>query len=491
MDLSNYISDEELIVKRKQFKKIFFYRICGSGMGATACLLRELGYHVEGVDFSYAPPMSTYLEQEKIPCHSMDLLKPDFLKQFDLVVVGNSVAKNSEHAQSIIEKSGVPFTSFPSVLGAFALKDCNVIGIAGTHGKTTTTYLMMQLLENLKQNPGYLIGGILDNRPPAGKGGKNDKHEKAYFVIESDEYDSAYFQKFSKFRLYQLNNIILTSLEFDHADIFRNVKEIENQFAAVLPEINGHIIVNDDYPSIKKLHARFKNNTQWVYYGLNSPIGPFEINTDACGSNFKLKLGSQIVVFETSLKGVHNILNLSGCLIFAYQEGFEIENLQNAARELELVKRRQEVRGTYKGAIVIDDFAHHPKAVRHTLETIRLSYPDKKIHVVMDPISATARSSVFQEEFKESLKGANSFALAKPNIATTALAYGDLNGEKLVKDVEKTYGIKTMLATEQKQLLGYLDEMCDEKSVLLIMSNRTCLGLWEADSEFVKELKAC
>ena len=218
MNLTNMIEGDELLAQKNKFTKVFFYRICGTGMGACACILKEAGFEVEGADATFSPPMSTYLESTGIPCHPLDKVDKEFLQQYDLIVVGNSVPRVSDHA-SLIEECGVPFTSFPSVLGAYILKEKNVIGIAGTHGKTTTTFFMTQLLENLGKKPGYFVGGIIDNRPPS-TAGQDD-----FFVIESDEYDSAYFQKYSKFRLYELNSMILTSLEFDHADIYNSIED--------------------------------------------------------------------------------------------------------------------------------------------------------------------------------------------------------------------------------------------------------------------------
>ena len=192
MDLKNLISQEELIARRSTIKKVFFYRICGAGMGPAAVLVKQAGYEVEGADSAFFPPMSTFLETTGIPLYKLDQVTPDLLKKYDLIVVGNSVGGKLETAR-MIEQVGVPFTSFPSTLGSLVLKDKNVIGIAGTHGKTTTTYFMTQLLEKLGQNPGYLVGGIIEGRDPSKLGDK-------YFVIESDEYDSAYFHKISKFR---------------------------------------------------------------------------------------------------------------------------------------------------------------------------------------------------------------------------------------------------------------------------------------------------
>ena len=174
-----------------------------------------------------------------------------FCSGADLIIVGNSVPKNSSHA-SLIEECGVFFTSFPTILGAYILQNKEVIGLSGTHGKTTTTYFLAQMLEALGEDTGYFIGGIIDGRAPSKVG------ESKFFVIESDEYDSAYFQKYSKFRQYEIDTLVLTSLEFDHADIFNCVEDIELEFESIIPQLKKPIVVNDAYESIDRLKSRYE-----------------------------------------------------------------------------------------------------------------------------------------------------------------------------------------------------------------------------------------
>jgi UDP-N-acetylmuramate: L-alanyl-gamma-D-glutamyl-meso-diaminopimelate ligase len=480
MDLTYLISQDDLIARRSQIKKVFFYRICGAGMGPAAVLVKQAGFQVEGADSAYYPPMSTFLESTGIPLYKLDQVTPEFLKQYDLIVVGNSVSGKAEAAR-MIEKTGVPFTSFPSALGSLVLKDKNVVGIAGTHGKTTTTYFMTQLLEKLNQNPGNLIGGIIEGRNPSELGDK-------YFAIESDEYDSAYFHKISKFRLYEMKHLILTSLEFDHADIFSSVEKIEDEFRDVIPKMKT-LIFNQEYPSAMKLYKDYygKNPSQnWFLYGDKSEIGPFDVETFETGSSFSLKWKGEKVTFKSSVIGQHNVLNLTSCLIFLLAEGFKTVDVQNAAANIGMVKRRQEVRGKYKGMTVIDDFAHHPRAITVTLQAIRAQFKNKKIITVFEPISATARSSIFQNEFRDSLAASEKVIIAKAEIATTALGGTDLDSDKLTKEIhQKNHA--TVCVSKLDDLRKAIDAFAEPDAVLLILSNRTCLGLWE--SSFVQELK--
>ncbi len=478
MNLQNMLIGTELSQKKSEIKKVFFYRICGTGMGACACLAKEAGYEVAGADLSFSPPMSTYLESQNIPLLKLGELSKDQMQDYDLIIVGNSVPRNSEYAK-FIEESGVAFTSFPSFLGEFILKNREVIGLCGTHGKTTTTYFIAQILENLGEKAGYFVGGIINGRAPSTHG------ESKYFVIESDEYDSAYFQKISKFRLYELNHMILTSLEFDHADIFESIESIKNEFRDTIPKLSGQIIANDSYTAISDLEKEF-NQKLWTYYGTNSDVGPHDLRVENGVSKFYLFLGSEKIYFETNIIGEHNILNISSCLILLYKEGFKVIDLQHSIKNLGMVKRRQEERGYYKNLLVIDDFAHHPKAIDLTIDAIRQKYPDKKILTVFEPISATARSSVFQKEFAQTLAKSDSVVIAANPLQTTVKGSENLNIDVLVKDL-KNKGVESQRANDLGALLSFIDQQAPTNDLLLVLSNRTCLGLWESD--FVKKLQ--
>ena len=468
MDLKNYLSKNHLSEIKNQFKKIFFFRVCGTGMGTAAILLKNAGYNVEGYDQEFSPPMSTYLKSTNIPLHSE--VSMELLQKFDLIVAGNVVRKDCSDAH-LIEKCGVPFASFPSALGALILDDLEVVGIAGTHGKTTTTWLATQVYENFGENPGYFIGGVLEGRD-SGRIGKGK------FFIESDEYDSAYFEKVSKFRKYSLDHMILTSLEFDHADIFQNLDDIIAEFSEALPDVKGQIIANNEFPAITKLYNNNITPAQWTFYGKKSDVGPHILQTSEQGTRFCLKLDKEYI-FDTNLTGFHNILNLSSVIIFAIKDGFTYEEINKAVIKLKMVKRRQEYHGTYKGSIIIDDFAHHPRAVEMTIDAIKQKYPDKKIITFMEPRSATARSDIFQDEFADSLKQADKVVIIQPTSTTVKFA-NDLDTRKLVKDVEKR-NIPANIITELPELLNEIDNSAGKENLLLFLSNSNCLGLWKSD----------
>ncbi|MBI2522156.1 MAG: hypothetical protein HYV97_17185 [Bdellovibrio sp.] len=479
---SSALSVHDLALRKNKIKKIFMYRICGTGMGATACLLKEKGYHIEGCDLRFYPPMGDYLKRTGIPLHDLTQLNEekqiiDLLKRFDAVVVGNVIPKGGVDAQRI-EKSGVPYCSFPAALGGLVLGDVNVVGVAGTHGKTTTTYLLEQIFMKIGMHPGHFIGGVIDELAPAAMG------DGRFFFIESDEYDSAYFEKYSKFRSYSIDNLILTSLEFDHGDIFKNVEEIKEQFRLAMPEIKKTIVASADYPAILELVKECGGN--WILYGDNKECGPYIDQLTPEGSRFHLRYKGRDYNFNTNLVGRHNVLNLAAGLLYALAQGISGEVLNHALSDLKMVKRRQEVRGLYKSSIVIDDFAHHPRAVEYTVESIKLQFPERKIWVVLDPASATARSDVFQKEFVDSLMKSDGIILAKPERASTVKGRGNLDCEKLVSDL-KLRGKEAYLAKNVGDILQHLDTLANSSTLFLILSNTTCLGLWE--SEFVQSLE--
>lgn len=474
MNLKNYLSIDKL--NKTNFKKIFFYRICGTGMGAAACLLKEAGFDVEGADSMFYPPMSTYLESSGIKYFKLsDIDVTSKLKEYDLIVVGNVVAGSSAEAR-MIEESGIPFCSFPAAIGAFVLKDKTVIGLSGTHGKTTTTYLGAQVFESLGEDCGYFIGGVMNERPPSRLGKSN------YFFIESDEYDSAYFEKYSKFQSYCINTLVITSLEFDHADIFSSIEDIKNEFRNVIPKVET-VIGCTGWPEIENLKKEFNkvsDQITWLNYG---PLSLRVVEESEMGTKFELTFNGKKLLLKTNLIGSHNIHNLCAILSVALNSGFSDEAIIKAVSSLKMVKRRQEVKGAFQGAIVIDDFAHHPTAVYETLKAIKVKYPKKKINVVLEPGSATARSDIFQNEFLDSLLSAHSCTIVRPAKPTTAKNHGNLDIDKIVSELNKK-SINSQAVSDLDSLIVRLKQFSAPDTVNLVMSNGACLGLWSSD--FVK-----
>lgn len=471
------LTSSDLIERKDQIKKIFFYRVCGTGMGAAACLLKEAGYEVSGGDSLFNPPMSTYLEKLNIDLYNLKDVDAEMLKEYDLIVVGNVVPRISDDAK-LLESIDKPLTSFPSAMGGLVLKGRKTIGLSGTHGKTTTTYFATQMFESLGEKPGYFIGGVLEGKNSSAIGTSD------YFFLEADEYDCAYFDKVSKFRRYELQNLIITSIEFDHADIFNSVEDIKDQFRPLVKDLEGSVIACSDYPETISMLKEMKRD--YLDYGDSSANGPKILNASSTGTDFEIRLNDKVEKFSTDITGIHNIKNITSLILFAHIEGFEVSQIKKAVQKLSLVKRRQEVRGWHNGAAIIDDFAHHPRAVEATLQAIAQKYPDKELNVLFEPHSATARSNVFQKEFGQAFLTAHSLGITKLNRSTSVKDASDLDLNALSGFLGK-HDVKTQILSGLEEIQTWVEEHCSEKSIILVLSNGTCLGFWESD--FVKNLK--
>jgi UDP-N-acetylmuramate: L-alanyl-gamma-D-glutamyl-meso-diaminopimelate ligase len=484
--------------RRKNIKKVFFYRICGTGMGNVALLLRECGYEVSGGDSTFYPPMSDYLRREKIQLIDLKELTAESLKKYDLIVVGNVVGKNSPCAQ-LIESSGALYTSFPAALGGLVLSQRNVIGVSGTHGKTTTSYFLKQMLESCGERPGYLVGGVIDGEQSVGMGTSQD------FIIESDEYDSAYFHKRSKFHYYCIDNLIMTSLEFDHADIFANLDEIVKEFATLLQGPFESIIYNDQYQALKDLVAQrvaeastagsASSKTALFPYGNAQSNGPKILKVSDKECEFSLMIKGKSEKFATNVLGEQNVLNMSSAIFYLVHKGLPLEKIRESVRHLKMVKRRQEIVGKYRGAWVIDDFAHHPTAVKLTLEGIAQKFPGSVLNCVFAPASATARSQIFEKEFTESLKMCARVVLVRPPVDTTVKGSATINCVQMAQDLKNQFSVPATVATNLTEIIEQIEAILSQATkrgegdqVIAILSNSQVYGLWD-HAPFLSALK--
>ena len=315
----------------------------------------------------------------------------------------------------------------------------------------------------------------MEGRPPSRRG------DGSYFFIESDEYDSAYFEKFSKFRSYQLNDMILTSLEFDHADIFENVEQIKDEFRTALKKIEGRVYFDSSYKHATDLLKEF--DLEKTPYGYKQTLEILSEGEE--GTEFSFKRDGRPLFFKTNLVGRHNILNLIPCIHLALDDGFDLGQIKDALLDLKLVKRRQEYRGKYKGSIVIDDFAHHPRAVEYVIDTIKKAYPSREVTVIFEPNSATARSSIFQNEFTEAFMNADRLIFTLPARATSAMGAENIDGRKVCETLRNA-GKAAVQVDSLEVLLSEMERYAVDDNVFLVLSNGTCLGLWE--SVFVSKL---
>jgi UDP-N-acetylmuramate: L-alanyl-gamma-D-glutamyl-meso-diaminopimelate ligase len=388
--------------------------ICGTFMGGIAILAREMGYTVTGSDANVYPPMSTQLEAQGITLHEgYDPAQLDPAP--DLVVVGNAMSRGNPAVEYVLER-GLPYISGPQFLSDHILKDRWVLAVAGTHGKTTTSSMLAWILEYAKLTPGFLIGGV-----PANFGISARLGNAPFFVVEADEYDTAFFDKRSKFVHYKPRTLILNNLEFDHADIFENLDAIKKQFHHLVRIVpgNGLIIPPVDDPNL----ADVLNMGSWTpleYFdtaGVENPETKLwnarDMKDD--GSAFAVYWGDEHVGdVNWNLLGMHNVHNALAAVAAARHAGVIAHEAVAALNEFKSVKRRMEVRGVVNDITVYDDFAHHPTAINLTLEGLRNKVGEARIIAILEPRSNTMRMGVHADTLAPSLQAADEVLLYNP-----------------------------------------------------------------------------
>jgi UDP-N-acetylmuramate: L-alanyl-gamma-D-glutamyl-meso-diaminopimelate ligase len=387
----------------EKIKHIHLMGIGGTAMGSLAGMLKERGYHITGSDQAVYPPMSTFLAGLGIAVTQG--YGPDNLHPFpDLVIVGNVITQTNPEAQEL-NRLNLPFLSLPQALSEFFLRDKISLVITGTHGKTTTASLLAFILDQAGLAPSFMIGGILkgyERNYQLGTG--------PYFVIEGDEYDTAFFDKGPKFLHYRTHLAVLTSIEFDHADIYSDVQAIQrafSRFLAIIPE-DGLLVAYGAEPRIQEILHQAPCPVET--YGLENHWDWHlkDLFTHEKGSRFSVfRCGVFWHGFESPLTGRHNALNFLSLVPILVHLGLEPEEIARGLATFQGVHRRQEVRGVRSGVTVIDDFAHHPTAVRETIGAIRDQYPDRRLIAIFEPRTNTSRRSVFQKSYPESFNQAD------------------------------------------------------------------------------------
>ena len=385
-------------------KRIHLVGVAGTGMGSFAGMLKAAGYDVTGSDEQVYPPMSDMLAAWGVGVMTpyapanLDAATPD------LVIIGNVIRRVNPEATAVRER-GIPHMSFPAAFGSLVLADKHSVVIAGTHGKTTTSAIMAHVLVSAGTDPSFLVGGVTLNYAGNFRNG-NGK----YVVVEGDEYDTAYFDKGPKFLHYRARTAMLTSVEFDHADIYRDMAHYESaydKFAASLPA-DGFLAVAASYPnavaiarrSSKAYVATYAAHGDADYTTQNLRFGPE-------GARFTIvEPRGAAGEFVLPMSGHHNVENAMGVYAIARQLGLTADQIREGFASFTGVKRRQEIRGEPGGVMVIVVFAHHPTAVRETITAIRLRYPDRRLWAIFEPRSNTSRRNIHQAEYTHAFEGA-------------------------------------------------------------------------------------
>ncbi len=442
--------------------------IAGTGMGSLAGLLRAAGHDVRGSDEHVYPPMSTQLADQGITVFQG--FSPQNLDWGpDRVVVGNVCRRDHIEVLAAQDRK-IPLTSFPALLSELFLQQRRSVVIAGTHGKTTTSSLMAHALAEAGRDPSFLIGGVPINFRQSWRLGAGED-----FVVEGDEYDTAFFDKKSKFLHYRPQIVVLTSVEFDHADIFRDeahVKDAFREFIELIPA-GGDLVVCAASPGALEV-AKAARCRVTTYARPGFPADwTFEVASQTTGSRVELRIrhrNTVIGVLETGLPGAYNHENLLGVVAAASCLGVTLPQLARASQRFLGVKRRQEFRGIANGVTVIDDFAHHPTAISETLGALQGRYGPGKLFAVFEPRSATSRRAVFQKEFAATLAVADEVVLA-PLFAPEKVPADDrLDVDRLAADL-RARDVPARVAPTVEDAITQLSERAGPGDTVVIMSS--------------------
>lgn len=417
--------------------------ICGTFMGGIALLARELGHTVSGSDANVYPPMSTQLQEQGIAL--IQGYKPENLKPSpDITVIGNALSRGNAEVEAVLEQ-GLRYTSGAQWLLDYVLQDRWVLAVAGTHGKTSTASLLAWLLEDNKMSPGFLIGGIPGNFGVSARLG-----DTPFFVVEADEYDTAFFDKRSKFVHYHPRTLILNNLEYDHADIFPNIEAIQTQFHHLLRTVpaNGLVISHADDVYLEQTIERGCWTPLEYFSGKQSTGWQAKPITDD-GREFDVLLDSnKVATAKWSLLGQHNMDNALAAIAAARHVGVPAEFSVESLASFKGIKRRMEVRGVIRGITVYDDFAHHPTAIKVTLDGLRKNIGDKRIIAILEPRSNTMKMGVHKATLADSLLLADEVYLFQADNLSWDLA-AELKSD-LVQVFSSTQAIIDKVVSEAK-----------------------------------------
>jgi len=450
----------------ENIEHIHLIAACGSGMAALASLLKDRGYRVSGSDQQVYPPMSTFLAERGIPI--AEGFDPHNVEDRpDLVVVGNAVVPSNPEAVHTA-KLGLPYCSMPQAVNRFLARDKQVCLSVGTHGKTTTASLLAWILSAAGQDPSFFIGGILGNFNCNYRLGGGPA-----VVIEGDEYDTAFFDKEPKFLHYAPRYTMFTGVEFDHADIYRDLAHVKSAFAKFLQGMPaaGTLLVYDGCPVAREL-SRLSPARVWAYG--DRPDSHWRLGSTAIEpprTRFEVyRSGKLWGEFTTDIPGRHNLFNMVAALAVAHDMGVSPETAARALAAFRTTRRRQEVRGQVRGITVMDDFAHHPTAVRETIRGVAPFYPGGRVIAVFEPRTNTSMRTIFQSVYPQTLAQADLVVIREPSRLDKIPADQRLSAAGLVDDIGKL-GTPARYFADTDGIIDFLVGEARSGDLILVMSN--------------------
>jgi len=448
-------------------RKIHFIGVCGTAMATLAAMLKQRGFDVQGSDHGVYPPMSDFLAAENI--RVLDGYRAENItSDLDMVVIGNAISRGNPELEEVLDRK-FRYQSLPEAIRENFLWHSRSIVIAGTHGKTTTTSMVGWLLTACGADPSLLVGGIAGNFNGSYRLGSGRD-----FVIEGDEYDSAFFDKTAKFLKYLPDIAVVGNLEYDHADIYADLEALRvafRRFLTLVPR-NGRVVIGADSPEAMKLatSARCSVETFGLSDGADWRAG--EVQSTDGRTIFELThAGEPLGHFELPLLGVHNVRNALAALAVGHATGLSAEAMRKALKEFKGVRRRLELRGKARGVSVYDDFAHHPTAILETLSAVRASHPDRRVWAVFEPRSATSCRRIFQDDFARAFSesGADEVVIADV-FRSTLPADERLSVEELIRDVRKS-GRQARHIPAVDDIVKTISAEAREGDLVVIMSN--------------------
>ena len=441
-------------------------------MTPLAGMLAASGYRVTGSDAGVYPPASTLLESLGIAWkNGFDAANLD--PSPDIVVIGNALSRGNPEVEAVLDNK-IPYRSLPQTLEEYFLPGHDSLVVTGTHGKTTTTSMLSWILHHAGRHPNFLIGGVAENFGRSfGLGGGNE------FVLEGDEYDSAFFDKAPKFLHYHPQEIILTSLEFDHADIYENLAAIELQFRRLVNLVpkSGRIVAWGESETVRGVlqKAYCPVETYGFAPGVDWLVGDLEIRDGE--THFRVsRNGKDVTRIKMALAGRHNVLNATAAAAIAHGRGVSGEAIAAAMAEFRGVLRRLEVKGESSGVLVVDDFAHHPTAIRATIDAARHRWPGRKLWAVFEPRSNTMRRKVFEKALADSLATADAAVLGAVNRANLLSDAERMSPARVLESIGKAGKIAAGFDSAD-EIAEYLSAETRPGDLVLVMSNGSFDGL--------------
>jgi len=473
--------DPALNLAPAQVHHVHLMGICGTGVGALAGMFKAAGYQVSGSDQNVYPPMSDFLAASGIEVKS-GYGPANLLPRPDLVVVGNVITCVNPEAVALAGLN-IPYLSMPQALAHFFIGQRTSLVVTGTHGKTTTSSILATVLHGAGRAPGFLIGGLVQAF------GRNfNLGGDQYFVVEGDEYDTAFFDKGPKFLHYRPQVAIITSIEFDHADIYADLEAVKVSFRKLVASMppDGCLVAHLDDPVVRELTAAAPCRV--LGYGrsggLDWSLDDVEISPG--GTTFQvLKAGRPYGQLRSVLPGIHNSLNCLAVTAVLDHLGLTREEIASGLASFGGVKRRQEVRGVERGVTVIDDFAHHPTAVRETLAALRGAYSGHRLIAVFDPRTNSSRRRVFQEAFAASFGAADLVLVREPEPLLKVEPEARFSAPELVAALNAR-GVAARYFPLTDAIIDYLVTTCQPGDVVAILSNG---GFDNIHSRFLARLK--